>query len=339
MRLSRRSLEGSAVKEESRDRGVVREEVTEVLPVGTAVAPEGVGPGLADDVVVPGVVSEEERVQVESDGSVSRRYDRIEQPPVRRRRGFDEIGWALLALLVLVLAALGIWWYLAHRGPSKQTVPAVTGQPVATAVNQLQSRGFKTRISSQTHAGTPGTVYGQNPGSGASVNKGSTVGLLVSKGLAAVVVPNAVGLTDATARDKLVTAGLTVTEKRVFAKDPPGTVVAQNPAAGSKAAKGGSVQINISKGTGVAIVPTVVGLTVGAAETKLAKAGLTGVVQFHVASAKPTGTVVAQAPPGGQAKIGSKVQLNVSNGTGTGPTGPTTTTGATGPTGPRSSTP
>ena len=41
MRLSRRSLGGSAVEEESRDRGVVREEVTEVLPVGTAVAPEG----------------------------------------------------------------------------------------------------------------------------------------------------------------------------------------------------------------------------------------------------------------------------------------------------------
>ena len=36
------------------------------------------------------------------------------------------------------------------------------------------------------------------------MNKGSTVGLLVSKGLAALVVPNAVGLTDATARDKLV---------------------------------------------------------------------------------------------------------------------------------------
>jgi serine/threonine-protein kinase len=318
---------------------VVREEVTEVIPVGTAVAPERTGPGIADDVVAPGIVSEEERVQLESDGTVSRRYDRIEQPPVRQRRRFDEIGWALLALLVLGLIALGVWWYLAHRGPSKQTVPAVTDEPVATAVNQLQSRGFKTQIRSQTHAGTPGTVYGQNPSSGARVNKGSTVGLLVSKGPAAVVVPNAVGLTDATARDKLVTAGLKVTEKRVFSKDPLGSVVAQNPAAGSKATKGASVRINVSKGTGVAIVPTVVGLTVGAAETQLAKAGLTGVVQFHVASAKPAGIVVAQAPPGGQAKIGSKVQLNVSNGTETGPTGPTTTTGTTGTTGPGSTTP
>jgi serine/threonine-protein kinase len=161
--------------------------------------------------------------------------------------------------------------------------------------------------------------------------------LLVSKGLAAVVVPNAVGLADATARDKLVTAGFKVTEMRVFANDSPGTVVAQNPAAGSKAGKGASVQINVSKGAGVTIVPNVVGLSVGAAETQLARAKLTGVVQFHVASSKPVGTVVAQAPPGGQAKIGSKVQLNVSTGTGTAPA--TTPTGATGPTGPAATRP
>ena len=47
MRLSKRARfsERSVIEEEPRDRGVAREEVTEVLPVGTAVAPEGVGPG------------------------------------------------------------------------------------------------------------------------------------------------------------------------------------------------------------------------------------------------------------------------------------------------------
>jgi serine/threonine-protein kinase len=284
-------------------------------------------------------MSEDERVRVEPDGSVTRQYDRVEQPPVRRRRGFNEIGWALLALLVLVLVGLGIWWYLA-RGPAKQSVPAVTGDSVAAAVNRLQSSGFKTQITSQVHAEKPGTVYSQNPAAGANVNKGSTVGLLVSKGPSTVVVPNAVGLSETTARDRLVAAGFTVTEMRVFAKDPPGTVIAQSPAAGSNAQKGAAVQINVSKGTGVAIVPNVVGLSVGDAETQLAKAGFTGVVQFRVASAKPAGTVVAQAPPGGKAKIGSKVQLNASKGTGAaGPTGPAAATGATGPTGPTSTKP
>jgi len=157
------------------------------------------------------------------------------------------------------------------------------------------------------------------------------VHLLASRGPATVVVPNAVGLIDATARDRLVGAGFKVMEVRVFNQEKPGTVVAQSPAAGSKAGKGTTVRINISKGTGIVIVPNVVGVTVGDAETQLAKAGLKGVVQLHVPSAQPTGTVVAQNPPGGQARRGSTVRLNVSTGSGAGASG---ATGATGPTGP-----
>ena len=77
-------------------------------------------------------------------------------------------------------------------------------------------------------------------------------------------------------------------------------------------------------------LPDVVGQTTGDAETKLAQAGLKGVVQFHVPSAQPAGTVVAQNPAGGQARKGSEVKLNVSTGTGAGASG---ATGATGPTG------
>lgn len=287
------------------------------------------GPG--DDVVVPGVVSEEERVRVDPDGTVVRRSDRFEQPPARRRR-FDEVGWALLVLLILAAAAAGLWWHFAHRGTAKRTVPFVIGKPVATAVNTLQSRGLKTRITTLPHAGRPGIVFRQTPTSGVRVKKGSTVALQVSKGPTTVAAPNAVGLTEATARDRIVAAGFSVTEARVFAKDPPGTVVAQNPAAGSKVSKGSTVRINVSKGPGVAVVPVVVGLSIGEAETELAKAGFKGVEQLRVPSAKPAGTVVAQSPPGGQAKVGSRVALNVSDGTGTTQTTPTTPTETTAPT-------
>jgi hypothetical protein len=100
-----------------------------------------------------------------------------------------------------------------------------------------QDQGFKTTIISLTHPERRGIVFGQNPGAGQDVNKRSTVRLLVSKGLTTVAVPNAVGLADATARDRLVTAGFKVTEVKVFAPDAPGQVVAQDPAAGAKASK------------------------------------------------------------------------------------------------------
>jgi len=71
-------------------------------------------------------------------------------------------------------------------------------------------------------------------------------------------------------------------------------------------------------------------MTLGEAETQLAKADLKPVVQLRVPSAQPPGTVVAQDPPGGQAKRGSTVRLNVSTGRAAGGTG---ATGAGGPTG------
>ena len=131
---------------------------------------------------------------------------------------------------------------------------------------------------------------GSNPGAGKDEKKGSTVQILVSQGPATVIVPNAVGLSEATARDRIAAAGFKVTEAKIFANQPAGTVTAQAPAAGAKTAKGASIRINVSKGTGVVIVPNVVGQTLGDAETQLAKSGLTGAVQFHVPSTQPAGT-------------------------------------------------
>lgn len=252
------------------------------------------------------------------------------------RRWYDEVGWALLALLVLVLAGLAAWWFVFHRGESRRTVPAVTGLPVAAAVNTLQARGFKVRIVTVVHPERAGTVFRELPTGGSRAAKGSTVQLLSSKGPATVPVPNAVGLTDASGRARLVAAGFKVTEARVFSRQPPGSVIAQTPAAGSKVGKNTTVHLKVSKGTGLVIVPDVVGDTVGNAETLLAKAGLKGVVQLRVPSAQTAGTVVAQNPPGGQARRGSAVNLNVSTGTGgaAGTTGSSGAGGASGPTGP-----
>jgi serine/threonine-protein kinase len=256
-----------------------------------------------------------------------------EPPPPPRRAWADELGWALLVLLLLVVAGAAIWWFVVHNGSSKRTVPAVTGRPVATAVDALQSRGFRVQIFSRPHAERAGTVFQEAPAAGTRAAKGSTVQLLSSAGPAAVTVPNAVGLSEAAGRDRLVTGGVKVTETRVFSQERAGQVIEQTPAAGSKAAKGSVVAIKVSKGTGLVLVPNVVGQSVGDAETTLAKAGLKGNVQFHVPSAQPSGTVVAQNPPGGQAKRGSTVQLNVSTGAGSPGGGSPGTTGATGPTG------
>ena len=135
----------------------------------------------------------------------------------------------------------------------------------------------------------------------------------VSGGPDTVAVPNAVGLAEAEARDRLVGAGFQVESNEVFAEREPGTVTAQSPSAGAEAERGATVTIDVSKGTGLVEVPNVVGMTRGQAEAELSNARLEANV-VDVPSDEPVGTVVAQNPVGGQVQQGTAIRLNVSAG-------------------------
>jgi beta-lactam-binding protein with PASTA domain len=279
---------------------------------------------LAGDVDV-NAVHEEERVRVLPDGSVLRETDRVEQ----RSRFRDWLPWLLLALVGLLIAIGLIVWYVGRS--SSRTVPAVVGLRIDAAVSRLQQDGFKVQIARQTNARAAGIVFGQNPAAGTRHDKGSTVRLLVSKGRSVAKIPNAVGLMQSAARDRLVNAGFRVVTREVFSDQPRDSVVAQSPAAGGTAAPGGLVRLSVSKGSGTVNVPSEVGNTITQARSELAAKGLTPNVS-HVPSSQPVDTVVAQNPSGGSVRTGSTVYLNVSKGapattqTTTAPAQTTTTT-------------
>ncbi|HET6171352.1 MAG TPA: PASTA domain-containing protein [Gaiellales bacterium] len=292
-------------------------------PVRSVVREQVVVPPL-DAGVVPGAVHEEERVGVATDGSIVREYDRVEQPPIDERRNWWP--WIISAVLLLVLIGLGIWYFTRD---AKTTVTPVTGQPLTVAVNRLQSDGFKTQIIRRVSGRRPGTVIGEQPAGGSKADKGAVVVLTVAAAPTSVPVPNAVGVAQGVARDRLVAAGFKVKSVAVSSDQPVGTVVAQAPAAGEKTARGTSARINVSKGRATANVPSEVGQTSEVAQQALAAKGFRPTIT-KVPSDQPTGTVVAQNPSGGQARKGASVQLNVSTGpaatTTTPVTTPTTTT-------------
>ncbi len=270
------------------------------------------------------VVHEEERVRVLPDGTVVRESDRVEEQSPSRFR--ELLPWIAVAVVgVLIIGGLGIWYFT--RSSSK-TVPAVVGLSSGDAVTRLQQDGFKAQITHQSNAKPSGVVFGQNPAADAKASEGSTVKLLVSTGPSLATVPNAVGLPQAQARDRLVNAGFKVTSAQVFSDQPAGTVVAQAPAAGDRVSPGTTVRINVSKGTGTVAVPSVVGATAADAQSQLAAKGFKPVVT-NVQSDSPAGTVVDQTPTGGQAPKGSTVQLSVSSGPGTTTTTPGSTTTVT----------
>lgn len=240
--------------------------------------------------------------------------------PGRRRPlflPFDDFWPALAILLLAALIGLGVAWYLTQE--SEQPVPSVVGMPFALAVSQLQDDGFKVDIVDRAGGGKAGLVFEQRPDAGVQAEEGSTVTVLVSTGGAApgkakVSVPDVVGSTQADATSRLEAAGLSVRVVDVASSRPAGTVVSQDPAAGSSLAKGAGVRIDVSKGAAAVSLPSLEGLTLASAQARLADLDLTADV-IDVPSDKAPGTVVGQQPAAGeQVSEGAAVSLRVSRG-------------------------
>ena len=130
-------------------------------------------------------------------------------------------------------------------------------------------------------------------------------------------VPNVVGGTLAGATATLTDAGFklgTVSYQQGVGK-PQGTVLSQNPAAGTQAKRGSAVSL-VAVGASVQTVPNVVGMTQSAASAAITGAGLTlGHVTLIYSDSAPSGTVTDQAPSaGGTVPAGSQVAITISRG-------------------------
>jgi eukaryotic-like serine/threonine-protein kinase len=204
-------------------------------------------------------------------------------------------------------------YLVVSAGQYDVTVPDVVGDPVEEATETVQAAGFVVGLVGKASTAELGSVYESQPAGNTSAPVGSTVQLLVSKGPASVDVPDVVGDKASDAIETLSSAGFVVTGQPVFSEEAKGNVVAQDPAAGVSEAKGASVWINISQGTGTVVVPSLKGLSADVAEQQLTQLGLTGVPSTVPASA-PEGTVTAQDPAAGTtAKTGSEVNYNLSD--------------------------
>src|SRR5439155_23314500 len=130
-----------------------------------------------------------------------------------------------------------------------------------------------------------------------------------------VGIPDVVGLKEPQAIDKLHNFGFSAHILRDTSDTIPlGVVISQSPNAGTKVAKGTSVEVDISKGKEKVTVPSVLGKTEADAVSTLTNAGLRANV-FSVHSNKPANTVTGQDPPVGTKIVkGSRVRINVSSG-------------------------
>ncbi len=240
--------------------------------------------------------------------------------------------WILALLLLIGIGAL--IYFFAIRGdksskPStvvvsaRSTVPQVVGIREQAAKFQIQQAKLAATVTKRNAPKPRGIVIAQNPKSGASVPQGAPVAIVVSNGPARSKLPDLVGLAAADASKSLVDLKLKPVLKQVASKEAPGTVLSQQPAAGSVAKPGSSVVLQVAKSSASVAVPDVSGRSSQDATAALTQAGLKATV-VQVPSSQPKGTVVAESPAAGtKVASGSAVRLNVSKGS---PQTTTTTT-------------
>jgi serine/threonine-protein kinase len=128
--------------------------------------------------------------------------------------------------------------------------------------------------------------------------------------------PAVVGMTQQDATVELAKKNLQVGEvSEKFDPKPAGTVIAQSPEAGFLIGKGDSVDLTVSKGIEMTVVPQIIGQSQAEAEAQLKDAKLV-IGQIITRDVNlPAGQVLAMQPaPGTQIPAGTKVTLVVASG-------------------------
>ena len=198
-------------------------------------------------------------------------------------------------------------------GPGSVVMPSVSGLSSAAAQRKLQNAGFTVRTRKQSSDTVPsGDAIATLPPEGTPIDRGSTVTLVVSSGKATVEVPAVVGQNVDDARATLRGAGFGVSVTTEESSSAVGTVLRQDPGAGTKADKGATIALVVSKEPATTKVPNTVGEDEASAIAEIQGAGFkVSIDRVDVANESEDGTVVSQNPSGGSAPSGSSVTIGV----------------------------
>ena len=207
--------------------------------------------------------------------------------------------------------------YWVSSGTGQIAVPNVVGMSQEKAAAQLSAAGLDVATNTEVNAAQPvGSVLRQNPNATEQVDPGTTVTITVATATNTVTVPLLSGMNKDAALAALKDMNLTGTVHPVASQLPGGTVVGQDPAAGTGVQPGTSVRVDVSnaKAPSTVRVPAVaaIGLTQAQAKAKLAQYGLkVKIIDEESPTVKP-GLCIYQNPAAGvQVKIGSTVSITI----------------------------
>ena len=225
--------------------------------------------------------------------------------------------------IVLLLFVGALIAFFALRDTAEETasgqarVPNVVGLQEDDAVRRVEDRGLDADVERAESDRPEGTVIDQNPGAGTQLESGDRVVVVVATPRTTVtetetvtktetVAPETVELPDVVGEDQ-VTAGAEVDDAGLVANTYPvpseevqGTVVAENPDAGTELPKGSAVRLNVALGSGrrgTATVPDLAGMDAAEARDACRRARFTcRTIEREATSDDEVGKVVDQRP-------------------------------------------
>jgi beta-lactam-binding protein with PASTA domain len=205
-------------------------------------------------------------------------------PPVHDEPGGSRKAWvgALLAILIMALLAAGaylVFTMLTDDGEGDLVVvPNVVDMTEAKARRTLEDAGLRVdNVSNRrTDRVEPGIVLEQTPPADRQVEPDSEVDLVVSVAPPPVDVPSLVGMTVEGAQAALENEGLELgdVDEENHESVPEDIIISQSPEAFTEVPKGTPVDVVVSAGPSVVIVPNVTCIPLANAEAQLTGLGL-----------------------------------------------------------------
>lgn len=234
-------------------------------------------------------------------------YGYDDRPDRRRQQKKSNTSTILLvvaAVLVLVGAVLIGRWVFSGDGVGNNTVavPNLVGQSQKDAESLLTNSDLKVgEVTKKACEAQPqGKICEQNPEPKTTVDKDSSVDLVVSTGAPKVTVPSVIGLKLNEAKEQLEDDDyqfVVKTETRETSSDDPNTILDQDPRRGEEVEKGSTITLTVAKEEEKSTVPDVLGKTCDEAKAQMTANNLVGTcTEVETQDPNQVGKVIATSP-------------------------------------------
>jgi eukaryotic-like serine/threonine-protein kinase len=245
-------------------------------------------------------------------------------PPMQDEPGGSRKAWvgALLAILIMALLAAGAYLVVTmltdDGGEDLVAVPDLVGRTESEAEDLLEAQGLSVgeRKIRRTDTVPPGQIVEQNPLPERQVQTGSEVDIWVSAPPRLFVVPSLIGGRIEDAQAELEAANLVLGEqtRQNDQEIPEGEIISQDPPAGEEVPKDTPVDVVVSAGPSVVIVPDVTCRSYASAKAQLEGLGLVAELGDPVLPRpecpNPVNVAQQDTPAGSQVDPGTVIVLH-----------------------------